>query len=62
MQDLPENLFRVSDINYNCFIFIYEGVGDANNQTTTPPRSSIGKELEVFMLNANDQVGRGKDD
>ena len=62
MQDLPENLFRVSVINYYCFIFIYEGAGDANNQTTTPPGSSIGKELEVFMLNANDQVGRGKDD
>ena len=59
MQDLPENLFRVSVINYYCFIFIYEG---ANNKTTTPPGSSIGKELEVFMLNANDQVGRGKDD
>ncbi|XP_015780032.1 PREDICTED: uncharacterized protein LOC107357908 isoform X2 [Acropora digitifera] len=34
----------------------------ANNKTTTPPGSSIGKELDVFMLNANDQVGRGKDD
>ena len=52
----------MSVINYYCFIFIYEGTRDANNNATTPPGSSIGKELEVFMLNASDQVGRGKDD
>ena len=62
MQDLPEKLFRVSVINYNCVIFIYEGARDANNKAMTSPGSSIGKEWEVFMLNANDQVGRGKDD
>lgn len=60
MHDLPGNLFRVSVINCYCFIFIY--VGARGNKTMTPPGSIKGKEWEVFMLNANDQVGRGKDD
>ena len=55
MQDLPENLFRVNVINYYCFILVCEGDREIRNMTTTTtPGSSTGKQLEVFMLNANE--------